>query len=433
MSQVDVKKAFYMEPEEIVKYFESKGLKTSYDWREIYEEAHAKSFTVAKMMNADLLNDTHDMLTKAIKEGWSAGHFQKEAGELFKKKGWDGIREVKNPKTGEVETVELGTPRRIKNIFKNNINSAYAVGRYKQQLEDVDIAPYFQYMCILDEATRPEHKAMHEKVFRYDDPIWESLYPPNGWGCRCFVRSLSENELKNLELKVEKSGSALQEIDTGDIRPVAGYSFKVGNQDYTLQADAGWSTNLGAHAWNIDLSAYSKIEKLPQELKDTFISQMAQNIYSKEAIVNLIKKTINNNLNSRGLEQTLTWFSPKIIQALENENIRLQTPIAVFEDRQVKHSLSPRKVETQRLTKEQFLRIYDMVADYDEVYIDTQAHAVVYLKYLSKDEIVDGRDCIKIPVVINSQDKRRPVNYISTTGRISSKNIKTDKRYKKIE
>ena len=373
------------------------------------------------------------MLTKAIKEGWSAGHFQKEAGELFKKKGWDGIREVKNPKTGEVETVELGTPRRIKNIFKNNINSAYAVGRYKQQLEDVDIAPYFQYMCILDEATRPEHKAMHEKVFRYDDPIWESLYPPNGWGCRCFVRSLSENELKNLELKVEKSGSALQEIDTGDIRPVAGYSFKVGNQDYTLQADAGWSTNLGAHAWNIDLSAYRKIEKLPQELKDTFISQMAQNIYSKEAIVNLIKKTINNNLNSRGLEQTLTWFSPKIIQALENENIRLQTPIAVFEDRQVKHSLSPRKVETQRLTKEQFLRIYDMVADYDEVYIDTQAHAVVYLKYLSKDEIVDGRDCIKIPVVINSQDKRRPVNYISTTGRISSKNIKTDKRYKKIE
>ena len=118
---------------------------------------------------------------------------------------------------------------------------------------------------------------------------------------------------------------------------------------------------------------------------------------------------------------------------MENENIRLQTPIAVFEDRQVKHSLSPRKVETQRLTKEQFLRIYDMVADYDEVYIDTQAHAVVYLKYLSKDEIVDGRDCIKIPVVINSQDKRRPVNYISTTGRISSKNIKTDKRYKKIE
>ena len=308
MSQVDVKKAFYMEPEEIVKYFESKGLKTSYDWREIYEEAHAKSFTVAKMMNADLLNDTHDMLTKAIKEGWSAGHFQKEAGELFKKKGWDGVREVKNPKTGEVETVELGTPRRIKNIFKNNINSAYAVGRYKQQLEDVDIAPYFQYMCILDEATRPEHKAMHEKVFRYDDPIWESLYPPNGWGCRCFVRSLSENELKNLELKVEKSGSALQEIDTGDIRPVAGYSFKVGNQDYTLQADAGWSTNLGAHAWNIDLSAYRKIEKLPQELKDTFISQMAQNIYSKEAIVNLIKKTINNNLNSRGLGSHLKLF-----------------------------------------------------------------------------------------------------------------------------
>lgn len=422
---IDLKKAFYMEPEEIVKYFESKGLKTSYNWREVNEEAHAKAFTVAKMTDAALLKDTHDMLTKAIKEGWSADHFQKEAGELFAKKGWTGIKEVTNPHTGEKETVELGTPRRIKNIFQNNINSAYAVGRYKQQLEDVDIAPYFQYMCVLDEATRPEHRAMHGKVFRYDDPFWATFYPPNGWGCRCFVRSLSENEVKKLGVSVEKSG-----IEENSTTP---YSFKLGSKEYTLQADAGWATNIGAHAWNLDVLAYNKIEKLPQELKDTFISQMAQNIHSKDAIENLIKKTIKNDLNSRGLEQTITWFTPKIIQALEKENIRLQTPIAVFEDRQVKHSLGARKVSKQQLSQQQFLRLYNMVSDYDEVYIDTQEHAIVYLKYLPKDEIVDGRDCIKIPVVINSSDKRRPVNYISTTGRISSKNIKTDKRYKKIE
>lgn len=430
---VDINKAFYMEPEEIVKYFEAKGLKTSYYWREVYEEAHAKAFTIAKMTNADLLKDTQDMLTKAIKEGWSTGHFQKEAGELFKKKGWDGIREVKNPKTGEIETVELGTPRRIKNIFQNNINSAYSVGRFKQQLEDVDIAPYFQYMCILDENTRPEHRAMHGKIFRYDDPIWAYLLPPNGWGCRCFIRALTAEEVRRLGLTVEKSAGNLRFVDTGDIKPVACYDFKLGGKEYTLQADAGWSTNMGAHAWNLDVLAYSKIDKLPQGLKDTFISQMAQNIHSKEALENLIKKTINNNLNSRGLELTLTWFAPKIIQALESENIRLQTPIAAFEDRQVKHSLSSRKIESQRLTKKQFLRIYDMVSDYDEVYIDTQENAVVYIKYLPKREIVDKRDCIKIPVIINSTNKRRPVNYVGTTARISSVNIKQDKRYKKIE
>ena len=61
-----------------------------------------------------------------------------------------------------------------------NINTAYAAGRYKQQLEDVDIAPYMQYMCIVDDATRPEHRAMHGKIFRYDDPFWTSFYPPNG-------------------------------------------------------------------------------------------------------------------------------------------------------------------------------------------------------------------------------------------------------------
>ena len=36
-NNIDIKKAFYMEPEEIVDYFKSKGLKTSYNWREVYE------------------------------------------------------------------------------------------------------------------------------------------------------------------------------------------------------------------------------------------------------------------------------------------------------------------------------------------------------------------------------------------------------------
>lgn len=128
-TDIDLLSALNLEPTEIVKYFESKNCKISFDWHEVYEEAHAKAFTVAKMTEADLLKDTHKMLTTAIKEGWSEGKFKKNATELFEKKGWVGKKEVLNPKTGEKQTVELGTPRRIKKIFHCNMTSAYAVGR----------------------------------------------------------------------------------------------------------------------------------------------------------------------------------------------------------------------------------------------------------------------------------------------------------------
>ena len=431
---INIKQAYKMEPEEIVNYFQSKGLKTSYNWREVYEEAHAKAFTVAKMTDIDLLKDTHDMLTKSIKEGWSEGHFTKEAKDLFAKKGWTGFKEVENPETGEKETVELGTPRRIKNIFKNNVNSAYAAGRYKQQLEDVDIAPYFQYMCILDESTRPEHRAMHGKVFRYDDPFWTAFYPPNGWGCRCFVRSLTPNEIKKRGLTVEQSGDDLKEIDIGDKRPVGSYKFKLGGKEYNLTADAGWSTNIGAHAWNLDVLAYNKIEKLPQEIKDKFISDMASNPHNKAVVDKLIAATIKNGLHSKGIETPLTWFTPEIIKALENQKIRLQTPVVVFEDRQVEHSLGDTKILKQRLTEKQFKNIYDYIINPDEIYIDLLKNTVTYVKLLKGKDIIDDRDCIKIPVKINTSGKKYPINYVGTTARVNYKSeFSGEKRYKRIK
>jgi uncharacterized protein with gpF-like domain len=38
---------------------------------------------------------------------------------------------------------------------------------------------------------RQEHIALHNKTFRYDDPFWNTYYPPNGWGCQCSVTTKS--------------------------------------------------------------------------------------------------------------------------------------------------------------------------------------------------------------------------------------------------
>ena len=42
--------------------------------------------------------------------------------------------------------------------------------------------------------------AWHGTVLRWDDPWWETHYPPNGWRCRCRVVQLSDADLDEFRL-----------------------------------------------------------------------------------------------------------------------------------------------------------------------------------------------------------------------------------------
>ena len=35
-------------------------------------------------------------------------------------------------------------------------------------------------------------------VLRHDDPWWDTNYPPNGWGCKCYVETLNQRMLERL-------------------------------------------------------------------------------------------------------------------------------------------------------------------------------------------------------------------------------------------
>ena len=438
INDVELKSAFYMEPEEIVDFFKSKGLTPSFDWQEVYAEAHAKAFTVAKMTELDLLKDTKNLLEKSIKDGVSYSQFKKEATQLFEKKGWVGFKDVVDPNTGEKKVVELGTPRRIKKIFDCNINSAYSVGRFKQQLEEVDVAPYWQYMAIMDERTRAEHKAMHLKVFRADDIFWSQFYPPNGWGCRCFVRNLTKNEVQKQGLTVEKTERkfSTETIKVGnEEKEVPVFNVNDGGVEKHLVPDSGWETNLGVKAWGLDIQAWNKVKDMPEDIKYKFISEMASNPHRKDVVSHIIKETLRRNeLRSRGIEATLNWFTPKIIDNLKQLGLEYKSPIITFEDRQVRHSLGNRKVKQQRLEKNQFTQIYDYIDNPDEIFIDMVEGTVNYVKFLPKEKIINECDCINIPVKINIDSKKRPTNYIGTTQRVKYSSVFLNKkRYKKVE
>lgn len=253
MPTPDLSYAIGLEPVEAVRYFRSKGIAVTENWHDLWQEAQARAFTVTGITKLDLLQDIRGAVDMAIREGRTERWFLNELAPVLKKKGWWGKKEVTDPHTGEVRYVRQGSPARLKLIYRQNVQSAYMAGRYKRQLENADHAPYWRYIAVLDQKTRPAHAALNGKVFRYDDPFWGAMYPPNGWMCRCRVAAYSESRLKRRGLKVESSDGHMvtREVETvnrrtGEVtrRSVTGYRHG-GTGSLESFTDAGFSCNPG--------------------------------------------------------------------------------------------------------------------------------------------------------------------------------------------
>lgn len=251
MPDFDLSHACNLPPREAIQYFESKGMKISFRWQDVWREAHARAFTVAGVTKQDLLADIKAATATAIAEGQSKTQFRQGLEDTLKRKGWWGKGDIVNPDTGEVRKGERGSASRLNLIYRQNMQSAYNAGRYKQQVESAAVAPYWRYMAVMDAKTRPSHAAMNGLVYRYDDPIWQTMYPPNGWHCRCRVDTLSERSFKRGEYELQDSeGDAIEKevtirnTDTGqpEQRTVKGYKMPGGQHYYP---DAGFDYNPG--------------------------------------------------------------------------------------------------------------------------------------------------------------------------------------------
>lgn len=82
----------------------------------------------------------------------------------------------------------------LDNVFRTNIQSAYAHGRWQQQQRNKAARPYLMYSAIDDSRVRPSHLAMNRIIRHIDDPFWLIWYPPNGFRCRCTVIALTEKQ-----------------------------------------------------------------------------------------------------------------------------------------------------------------------------------------------------------------------------------------------
>lgn len=207
-------------PKEALNYFRGKGLKVGFSHLDVWREEHACSFTVAKAMEVDLLEDIRAALDKALAEGQTLARFQKELKPLLEKKGWWGTGDVVDPATGEIaENAQLGSPRRLKTIYDANMRTARAAGQWDRIQRTKEALPYLLRTLGPSEHHRQQHVAWHNTLLPADDPWWEGHFTPSGYGCKCRTRQVGEWEAGKLKEKGAPAAERQQLLNPETGRP----------------------------------------------------------------------------------------------------------------------------------------------------------------------------------------------------------------------
>lgn len=182
--------AFHTPFDEQLDFFQRKLNLPTERWDDIQKSAHDRAFIVAGAQQADLLNDLHGAIEKAIRDGLGMEAFRRDFAAIVQRNGWHGW-------TGEGSAA--GEAWRTKVIYQTNLSTSYAAGRYRQLTdpEFLRVAPWWRY--VHDDSVlhpRPLHAAWGRArlTLRHDHPFWRTHYPPNGWGCQCRVTPVAEPE-----------------------------------------------------------------------------------------------------------------------------------------------------------------------------------------------------------------------------------------------
>lgn len=233
-----------------IDFLKGKLPERSLAWDDLAGPVHAKVFAVAGATNIDLVSQLHQAITSAVENGTTITEFRKQFDQAVAQSGW-----AYNGKRGW----------RTQVIFDANLRSAHMAGRWTQMWSNRANRPFLQYRTAGDARVRPQHRQWNGIVRAITDAFWATFYPPNGWGCRCTVRALSQAEVeaKGLTVATEpfpvKTRTVEKDGEVVDIVPVG--------------VDPGWDHSVGV-AWVApEVALGRKLLSLPPSLRDRMVDK----------------------------------------------------------------------------------------------------------------------------------------------------------------
>lgn len=191
-------------PAEAIEYFRQKGFAIGFDHRDVWQEQHQAAFTVAKVMQQDILQDIRTEIDRALTDGTTLRDFQQRLMPALQAKGWWGRQFKDDPLTGDTKEVQLGSTRRLKVIYDTNLRTAHSEGQWQRIQDRKESFPYLEYDGNNSENPRLQHSAWDGLTLPVDDLFWQDHMPVKAYGCKCRV-------IPRTARQIERSGKPVSE------------------------------------------------------------------------------------------------------------------------------------------------------------------------------------------------------------------------------
>ena len=415
-----------MIPQKALEYIKQKKLKPAFSYKDVWNEEHITSFTVAKVMQIDILKDMKDAVEKAIANGETLSQFKKNLLPTLYQKGWSGKQIIKDDKTGEDVEVYIDAPHRLKTIYETNLRSAYMKGRFDRSYES-DAHPYLMYRVGPSKVHRPEHLAFDGLILDKNDKFWLSHNPPNGWGCKCYTVAVSKERKERYEKEGIPSNSESMpltiKIKAKTVSPKISYKTYINKRNGTISkapsgVDPSFNFNIGNYSRDLVLfdDFMRKGKKDFPERFENIAETILRNEIKKEQFESFIEKAFANDNNSKNIT-AVGFINSIVVNKLKkiigidiSENITIGLESYLLNGAKSKRHL----LKGEALTKEDAKKyIIKCILDGD-IYLQTDNNNLLYLYQVEENKYLQiavkplekkssHKSSLTIPLVKNIQ------------------------------
>lgn len=381
--------AFGLPPERAVEYLRSRGTRIAGDWKSVAAAVRSGSFSVAGVTKAQVLDDIRAALDDALASGQTYDQFRASLVPKLQAAGWWG-RWPHDTETGEILPGKGIKPRRLETIFRTNLQGAYMAGRYKGMVEASDSHPFWMYVAVMDGRTRPAHQLLNGRVFRWDDPVWQVIYPPNGYNCRCRVRALSAGDMRRKKLSLSESAGHIDTVNVdlgkrGGVIPVQGLRDPATGRRFA--PDPGFDHNPSG-AWALDVELARRVATIRSAEIRTQAWQALNNSPARLAAYWDWAQDVLDTARPGNTAQVVGFVDDPVADFMAAQG-EPPVRVAVINEKRLVHADAPKHHEGGiALGREQYAALPGIVAQPDAVYFDTKHRHFAYVRELADGGVI---------------------------------------------